>query len=74
MLTLGAVDDTDAAYVNGFKIGETLPAPDVEKKTRRYMVSPTYLRPGRNVIAVQVMDKKGLGGIWRTPVEIGPEW
>lgn len=74
LLTLGAVDDTDSAYVNGFKVGETLPAQDVEKKTRRYVVSPAYLRPGRNVIAVQVMDNKGSGGIWRTPVEIGPEW
>ena len=74
MLTLGAVDDTDAAYVNGFKVGQTLAAPDVEKKTRRYVVSSTYLRPGRNVVAVQVTDNKGSGGIWRTPVEIGPAW
>ena len=74
VLTLGAVDDTDSAYVNGFKVGQTLPGPNVEKQTRRYVVSTAYLRPGRNVIAVQVIDAKGSGGIWRTPVELGPEW
>ena len=32
-----------------------------------------YLREGRNVIAIQVTDIRGTGGIWRTPLEIGPE-
>ena len=74
VLTLGAVDDTDVAYVNGFKVGETSTGPNVERQTRRYMVSPTYLRPGQNVIAIQVTDNKDNGGIWRTPVELGPKW
>ena len=73
MLTLGAVDDADVAYVNGFKVGETTTGPSVAQQTRRYPVSPTYLRPGRNVIAIQVTDNKGNGGIWRTPVELGPK-
>ncbi len=72
-LTLGAVDDTDAAYVNGVKVGETLPAPGVEKKTRRYRVAPALLRTGRNVIAIQVTDRGGRGGIWNMPVTLGPE-
>jgi hypothetical protein len=74
VFTLGAVDDTDAAFVNGFKIGETTTEPGVAQQTRRYMVSQTYLRPGRNVIAIQVTDNKDSGGIWRTPVELGPKW
>ncbi len=73
VLTLGAVDDEDAAYVNGFKVGGTASGPDVFRKTRRYRLPGTYLRAGRNVVAIQITDHRGTGGIWRTPLEIGPE-
>lgn len=72
-LRIGGVDELDTAYVNGFKVGSTPKAPDVEKKMRRYPVAGTFLRPGRNVIAIQVLDTQGRGGIWRTPVELGPD-
>lgn len=73
VLTMGGVDDTDIAYVNGVKVGETLSGADLVKLVRRYRVPGAALKPGRNVVAVQVSDGYGNGGIWRTPVEIGPE-
>jgi len=72
-LRIGAVDDGDASYVNGFKVGETPAAPESYRKFRRYNVPTAYLRVGRNVVAIQVTDLRDAGGIWRTPVEIGPE-
>ncbi|MFH0952960.1 MAG: glucoamylase family protein [Verrucomicrobiota bacterium] len=73
LLVLGAVDDIDTAYVNGFKVGETLDGDSAHLRTRRYAVPGACLKVGRNVVAVQVTDRRGSGGIWRTPVQIGPE-
>jgi sialate O-acetylesterase len=59
-LQLGMIDDVDTTWVNGVKVGMTarydLP--------RRYPVPASVLRPGRNVIAVRVLDTGGGGGIW----------
>lgn len=73
VLTLGAVDDADETFVNGTKVGETLYGQNSHLRTRRYTVPGQCLRPGRNVLAVKVTDRQGGGGIWRTPVTIGPE-
>jgi hypothetical protein len=68
-LTLGGVADADVAYVNGIQVGAT-PA---GSRARRYRLPDDCVKAGRNVVAIQVTDTGGAGGIWRTPVELGPE-
>jgi sialate O-acetylesterase len=59
-LLLGTIDDCDSTYLNGQKIGFTcswdLP--------RIYPVPAGLLKPGRNVIAVKVIDWGGGGGFY----------
>jgi sialate O-acetylesterase len=59
-LLLGMVDDIDTTYVNGVKVGATVGYNVV----RKYAVPAGVLKPGRNVIAVRVLDTGGGGGIW----------
>jgi len=54
------VDDIDTTFVNGIKIGTTTGY----NVARRYSVPAGVLKPGRNVIAVRVLDTGGGGGIW----------
>lgn len=59
-LHLGAIDDEDTTWVNGHQVGATsgwnLP--------RIYHVPATLLHPGRNVVAVRVLDTGAGGGLW----------
>jgi sialate O-acetylesterase len=57
-LQLGAIDDCDESFVNGRRVGG-LCAWDTP---RRHAVPSGTLRPGRNVIAVRVLDTGGGGG------------
>lgn len=59
-LYVDRVDDIDTTFVNGSKIGTTA-GYDV---ARRYTIPAGVLKPGRNVIAVRVLDTGGGGGIW----------
>ncbi len=59
-LQLGMVDDIDSTWVNGVKVGTTVGY----NLVRAYRVPPGVLRPGRNVVAVRVLDTGGGGGIW----------
>jgi sialate O-acetylesterase len=59
-LQLGMVDDIDTTWVNGVKVGFTFGYNVV----RKYAVPASALKPGRNVIAVRVLDTGGGGGIW----------
>jgi len=59
-LHLGMVDDADTTWVNGHKVGAT----NGYNEPRRYALPAAALRPGRNVIAVRVLDTGGGGGIW----------
>jgi sialate O-acetylesterase len=59
-LDLGMVDDIDTTFVNGVKVGATI-GYDLPRK---YVVPAGLLKPGRNVIAVRVLDTGGGGGIW----------
>lgn len=59
-LQLGMVDDIDTTWVNGVKVGATVGY----NLVRRYAVPPGVLKPGRNVVAVRVLDTGGGGGIW----------
>lgn len=63
-LSLGAVDDCDATYVNGTKVGETgVEQDEFWAHPRRYAVPRGLLKPGRNVVAVRVADIGGTGGV-----------
>jgi len=59
-LQLGMVDDDDTTWINGVKVGATFGY----NLMRRYSIAPGVLKPGRNVIAVRVLDTGGGGGIW----------
>jgi sialate O-acetylesterase len=59
-LDLAMIDDIDTTWVNGVKVGATVGYNVV----RKYPVRAGVLKPGRNVIAVRVLDTGGGGGIW----------
>ena len=62
VLSLGRIRDQDFTYVNGQLIGSD----EGISKKRRYPVPAAALRPGRNEVAVQVLnfyDKGGLIGV-----------
>jgi sialate O-acetylesterase len=59
-LHLGAIDDVDFTWVNGCYAGTT----HVWNTPRVYRLPAGTLRPGRNVIAVRVLDTGGGGGLW----------
>lgn len=62
-LALGPADDMDASFVNGVPVGVTY----AWGQPRLYALSPGTLKPGRNVIAVGVVDTWGEGGLTGTP-------
>lgn len=66
LLQLGTVDDLDATWVNGTKVGESFSYGDM----RRYPVPASVLKPGRNVIAVRVLDTGGLGGLMTPQAQV----
>jgi sialate O-acetylesterase len=59
-LELDMVDDIDTTWLNGVKLGTTTGY----NIPRRYPIPAGVLKPGRNVIAVRVLDTGGGGGIW----------
>jgi sialate O-acetylesterase len=58
-LRLAQIDDQDTTWINGVKVG----AMESFGEDRNYAVPASVLKPGRNVIAVRVLDVGGLGGI-----------
>jgi len=65
-LALGKIDDADSTYVNGVRVGFG----SGYNELRRYAVPAGLLHPGRNVIAVRVVDTGGGGGITGEPAEL----
>lgn len=59
-LSLGPIDDADSTWVNGVLVGHTTSY----NTDRVYPVPASALQPGRNVIAVRVVDTGGGGGIY----------
>lgn len=59
-LHLGAIDDIDTTWINGVEIGSTVGW----QIPRIYRVPASALRPGRNVVAVRVLDTGGGGGLY----------
>ncbi|TGX52394.1 9-O-acetylesterase [Sphingomonas gei] len=58
-LALGPADDMDASFVNGVPVGVTY----AWGVPRLYALAPGTLKPGRNVIAVGVLDTWAEGGL-----------
>ena len=78
-LVLGKIDDLDYVYLNGESLGSyktirrdfNYPRQnDIYRNIRYYPIPKDLLKPGKNVIAVQVLDEQGLGGIYAGPVGI----
>ena len=67
MLNLGKIDDSDYTWVNGVQVGESINKYDVP---RHYKLSPSVLKPGKNVIAVKVIDTGGGGGFYSPAADI----
>lgn len=63
ILQLGTVDDEDATWVNGKKVGET----KSYNANRAYPIAKDILRKGKNTIKVKVSDYSGNGGIYGNP-------
>lgn len=58
-LILGEIGNIDTLWINGLPAGETLE----RHKTRAYPLRPGLLKPGRNLIALRILNH-GLGGFF----------
>lgn len=75
LLPVGKIDDTDATYFNGKKIGQTGEFPPNFKgewdKPRKYEVPAKLIHFGKeNMISIRVFDAYGGGGLYDGP--LGP--
>ncbi len=61
-LTIGAVDDMDATYINGQKVGG-LAGPGYHNVKREYSIAKSLLKQGENVIAIRAIDTGGPGAV-----------
>lgn len=59
-ICLGAIDDNDITWINGVKIGAT----DQYNTIRLYKIQANTLKPGKNIIAIRVVDTGGGGGLY----------
>ncbi|MEO6719161.1 MAG: sialate O-acetylesterase [Ferruginibacter sp.] len=66
VLELATIDDADDTYLNGVKIGSTTGY----NIKRKYTIPAGSLKPGKNVIAVRVLDTGGGGGIIGEPGDV----
>jgi sialate O-acetylesterase len=65
-LSLGPIDDRDTTWINGTKIGAT----NEYNAPRNYRVTANVLKPGRNILAVRVLDTGGGGGFYGKPEDM----
>ena len=78
MLDLGAIDDSDETWVNGYPVGKDGTFPEDPGgsssewgRRRYYVVDPKWVRWDRdNVIAVRVYNYGDPGGIYREKVKV----
>jgi len=70
-INLPGVDDMDQVWVNGVKVGAT-EQPGFWQTPRHYPVPAGVLKPGKNLVAIRILDNQGGGGIWneRYPMEL----
>ncbi|MCK5820385.1 MAG: beta galactosidase jelly roll domain-containing protein [Bacteroidales bacterium] len=62
ILDLGPIDEMDITWINGQQVGEHLNVSSWST-FRSYEIPPGILKPGKNLIAVQVANTSGQGGI-----------
>jgi sialate O-acetylesterase len=62
-LSLGPIDDMDAVFLNGIKIGETM-EPGRWTEKRNYTLAENMLKEGKNQLTVFVADHMGGGGLY----------
>ena len=60
VLELGMIDDSDETFVNGISVGST----KSYNEKRKYKIPAGILKEGNNLIAIQVTDSGGGGGIF----------
>ena len=60
---LGKIDDMDDTYINGEILGSHM-GEGYWNLERVYKIKSDLLKPGKNVIAVRVIDSRGNGGIY----------
>ncbi|HEX2949385.1 MAG TPA: sialate O-acetylesterase [Armatimonadota bacterium] len=63
VLHLGTIDDFDTTMVNGVQVGSTY----AYNQPRNYKIAGSILKPGKNIIAVRVLDTGGGGGFYGDP-------
>ncbi|MAI30806.1 MAG: hypothetical protein CMM07_03930 [Rhodopirellula sp.] len=68
-LHLGQIDDMDVTWVNGTRVGG-YENPGHHYTVRNYPIPAGVLKPGKNVIAVRVMDHGAPGGIAGNPEQL----
>ena len=65
-LELGPIDDYDWTFFNGVQIGAT----PSYNAPRRYRVPAELVRPGKNLLAIRVLDTGGDGGLYGRPEQL----
>jgi len=70
-VNLPGIDDMDQVWVNGVKVGAT-EQPGFWQTPRHYPVPAGVLKPGKNLVAIRILDNQGGGGIWngQYPMEV----
>ena len=67
-LQLGRIDDYDTTYVNGVKVGQTFRV----EQARNYTIPASILKPGKNILAIRILDTGGDGGLMEHQQRIIP--
>jgi sialate O-acetylesterase len=65
-LRLGPIDDIDTTFINGIKVGQM----NQYNVAREYVIPGKLLKPGRNVLAIRVLDTGGEGGLYGSPEQL----
>lgn len=68
-LNLGPIDDNDVTFLNGSVVDSTL-QDGMWMKERKYTVPANLIKPGKNTLAVKVIDNAGGGGIYGKPGQL----
>lgn len=71
-LELGSIDDYDATYVNGERVGLTGPETlNAHAAQRKYTIPGRLVKAGANTIAIRMIDTGGGGGTYGSELRVG---
>ncbi|MGE3108621.1 MAG: sialate O-acetylesterase [Phycisphaerales bacterium] len=62
VLSFGPIDDCDTVWINGQRVAQSMMV-GVHDRPRAYNIPPGVIHPGRNTIAVRILDTGGPGGV-----------